>query len=109
MCLPLSQLLLLRFPLPNPIRLPIPPHFPLPHHAHRPPLHHQTHHLEQRVRRRHRRVLRVGVVRRRHFDYVRRDEVDAFQPPDYGPQFPRRPAARFWGTCCGGDCGVVSW
>lgn len=73
---PLSQLLLP--PLPHPIHLPIPPHYSLPHHAHRPPLHHQTHHFKKRVRRRHRRVLCVSIVRRRYFDYVGCYKIDAF-------------------------------
>ena len=103
----LSQLLFL--PLPHPLHLPIAPHAPLAHHAHRAPLHHQTHHLKQGIRGRHRRVLGVGVVRRRHFDDVGRDEVDTFQPANYRPQFARRPAAGFWGAGCGGDCGFVSW
>ncbi len=97
---------------PNRIPLPVPPRLPLPHHAHRPPLHHQTHHLEQRVRRRHGRVLRVGVVRRRHLDNVRRNEVDAFEAADDGPQFARCPAACFGRAGCGGDCEnniYVSW
>ena len=99
--LPLSQLPL---PRPNRILLPVPSRLPLPHYAHRPPLHHQTHHLEQRVRRRHRRVLGVGVVRRRHLDNVGRDKVDAFQPADDRAQLARRPTACFGRAGCGGDC-----
>ena len=41
-------------------------------------LHHQGHDLVQRVRRRHRRQLGVGVVRRRDFHDVGRHQIDAF-------------------------------
>lgn len=52
--------------------------FTLHRSAQRTLLHHQGHDLVQRVRRRHRRQLRVGVVRRRDFHDVGCHQVDAF-------------------------------
>ncbi len=48
-------------------------------------------------------MLRVGVVRGRHFDNVRRDEVDALEAADDGAQLARCPAAGFGRAGCGGD------
>ena len=60
----------------------------------RPLLHHQTHDLIQRIRRRHRRQLRIRVVRGRDLDDIRSDEVDPLQAADDGPQLACGPAAR---------------
>lgn len=70
----------------------------------RTPLDHDAHHLKERIRRRHGRMLRVRIVSRRHLDDVRGDEIDAFQAAEDGPEFARGPPARFGGACCGGDC-----
>ncbi len=66
----------------------------LPHHGQRPLLDHQSHHLKQDVRRRHRRQLGIRIVRRRHLDNVRAHEIHPLQPPDDRPQLPRAPPAR---------------
>lgn len=102
-----SQLLPPPPPHPLPVHLAIPPHLPIPHHAHRPPLHHKRHDLKQRVRRRHGRVLGIGVVRGRHLDDVGGNEVDALEAADDGTELAGGPAACFGGAGCGGDCDCV--
>lgn len=87
-------------PLPHSIHLSIAPRLPFPHYTHRTPFHHQTHDLKQGIRRRHRRVLGISIVGRRHFYDIGGDEVDAFQSSDDGAEFASCPAARFGGACC---------
>ena len=63
-------------------------------------LHHQRHHLVQRIRRSHGRQLRIRVIRWRHFDNICRHQLDAFEPSDDRPQLTSRPASRL--GCTGG-------
>lgn len=74
----------------------------------RPLLHHHGHDFIQHIRRRHGRVLGVGIICRRHLHDVRRDEVDALEPAQDGAQLAGRPAAGFGRAGCGGDFDVVS-
>lgn len=67
-----------------PVHYPVPPHHPLPHHTHRPPLDHQRRDLKQRIRRRHRRVLGIRIICRRHLYDIRSDEIDTFESADDG-------------------------
>ena len=70
----------------------------------RPLLDHHRHDLEQDIGRRHRRVLGVGVVRRRHLDDVRGDEIDPVEAAQDGAELARGPSACFGGAGCGCDC-----
>ena len=69
-----------------------------PLQTHRPLLHHQTHHLEQGIRRRHSRQLSIRIIRRCHLDNIRRHEIHPLQPAQDGAQLARRPPARFGGS-----------
>lgn len=80
----------------------------LNHLTQRPLLDHKRHDLVQRIRRGHRRMLGIGIVRRRDLDDVGGDEVDAFEASDDGAQFARRPAACFGGAGGWGDYDVTT-
>ena len=65
-------------------------------------LNHQRHDLIKDVRSRHRCVFSICVVRRCDFNNVRRNEINAFEPTNNGPQLSRRPASSFRSP--GGRC-----
>lgn len=66
--------------------------------THRPPLHHDTHNLKERVCRRHRSMLSICIICRRHLDNIRRDKVNAFETTDDRAEFAGGPSAGFGGA-----------
>ena len=70
--------------------------------THRAPLHHNTHDLEERIRRRHGRMLGIGIICGGHLDDIRRHEVDPVEAAEDGAEFAGGPAACFGGAGGGG-------